>query len=89
MGVDNRQLPLTWPMAYTTDCSTVKAVKYISCVYRGNKRCVCRPSLYQIAYVNFSILSIKLIIFSLLYTTHNYRILPALLRTSSLERRTF
>jgi len=25
-GVENRPLPLTWPMAYTTACTTVQAV---------------------------------------------------------------
>jgi len=24
-GVENRPLPLTWPMAYTTACTTVQA----------------------------------------------------------------
>jgi len=25
-GVENRPLPLTWPMAYTTACTTVQAM---------------------------------------------------------------
>jgi len=29
-GVENRPLPLTWPMAYTTACTTVQAVMYSS-----------------------------------------------------------
>ena len=29
-GVENRPLPLTWPMAYTTACTTVQAVIYSS-----------------------------------------------------------
>ena len=32
-GVENRPLPLTWPMAYTTACTTVQAV---ICIYLGN-----------------------------------------------------
>jgi len=29
-GVENRPLPLTWPMAYTTACTTVQAVMLIT-----------------------------------------------------------
>jgi len=32
-GVENRPLPLTWPMVYTTACTTVQAV--ITIMLRG------------------------------------------------------
>ena len=32
-GVENRPLPLTWPMAYTTACTTVQAVIIIVVYY--------------------------------------------------------
>ena len=32
-GVENRPLPLTRPMAYTTACTTVQAVMYWTCMY--------------------------------------------------------